>query len=66
MKTKTEVTTLKMTPQCRRLWEAAAASQRRSLANMFEVALLEFCERHGIAVKDVPDPQPLGEHTLAN
>jgi hypothetical protein len=49
-KTKTQVATIKLTPECRRAWEAAAASERRSLANMFEVALLEYCERHGVEV----------------
>jgi len=49
-KTKTEVATIKLTPECRRAWEAAARSERRSLANMFEVAILEYCERHGVAV----------------
>ena len=31
-KTKTEVATIKLTPECRRAWEAAATSERRSLA----------------------------------
>lgn len=56
-KTKTEVATIKLTPQCRRAWEAAATSERRSLANMFEVAILEYCERHGIEVPaDASEP----------
>ncbi|RTL26926.1 MAG: hypothetical protein EKK47_19895 [Burkholderiales bacterium] len=55
-KTKTEVATIKLTPECRRAWEAAASSERRSLANMFEVALLEYCERHGV---EVPAPAKL-------
>ena len=52
-KTKTEVATIKLTPECRRAWEAAATSERRSLANMFEVAIIEYCERHGV---EVPAP----------
>lgn len=59
-KTKTEVATIKLTPECRRAWEAAAASERRSLANMFEVALLEYCERHGVEV-----PAPVEAATTA-
>jgi hypothetical protein len=54
IKTKTEVATIKLTPQCRLAWEAAAASQTRSLANMFEVAILEYCKQNGIAVPEVP------------
>ena len=39
-KTKTEVASIKLTPECRRAWEAAATSERRSLeANRAEVAL---------------------------
>ncbi|QRF63415.1 hypothetical protein [Variovorax paradoxus] len=60
VKTKTEVATIKLTPNCRRAWEAAAASERRSLANMFEVALLEYCERHGVEV-----PAPVKAATTA-
>lgn len=49
-KTKTEVATIKLTPECRRAWEAAAAAERRSLANMFEVAILDYCRSRGIAL----------------
>ena len=48
-KTKTEVATIKLTPQCRLAWEAAAAAETRSLANLFEVAIFEYCRRHQIA-----------------
>lgn len=47
---KTEVATLKMTPEVRRAWEAAASSERRSLANVFEVAILEYVRLHRIDV----------------
>lgn len=47
---KTEVATIKLTPEVRRAWEAAAESERRSLANVFEVAILEYVKRHRIAV----------------
>lgn len=56
-KTKTEVATIKLTPECRRAWEAAATSERRSLANMFEVAILEYCQQHGIVAVS-PDAAP--------
>jgi hypothetical protein len=49
-KTKTEVATIKLTLQVRQAWEAAAAAERRSLANMFEVAILDYCEKHGVPV----------------
>jgi hypothetical protein len=50
-KLKTEVATIKMTPEVRHAWEAAASSERRSLANVFEVAILEYVRLHRI---DVP------------
>lgn len=49
-KTKTEVATIKLTPQCREAWQAAATAETRSLANMFEVAILDYCRRHNVAV----------------
>ena len=58
-KTKTEVATIKLTPQCRAAWETAAALETRSLANMFEVAILDYCRRHEIALPAVtPDAAP--------
>jgi hypothetical protein len=53
---KTEVATIKLTPEVRRAWEAAAESERRSLANVFEVAILEYVKRHRIAVPDGAPP----------
>ena len=50
IKTKTEVATIKLTRQCRAAWETAAAVETRSLANMFEVAILDYCKRHDIAL----------------
>ena len=47
---KTEVATIKLTPEVRRAWEAAAEFERRSLANVFEVAILEYVKLHHIAV----------------
>jgi hypothetical protein len=53
-KTKTEVATIKLSRHVRAAWEAAATSERRSLANMFEVAILAFCEQKGIVVPEPP------------
>lgn len=50
VRTKTEVATIKLTPQCRAAWEAAAAAETRSLANMFEVAILDYCRCHDVQV----------------
>lgn len=62
VKTKTEVATIKLTPQCRAAWETAAALETRSLANMFEVAILDYCRRHEIAL---PAPVPVPDVPLS-
>lgn len=40
----------RVTPGFKKLLEAAAAQERRSLTNMLEVALVDYCERKGILV----------------
>lgn len=52
-KLKTAAATVKLTPQVRAAWEAAAARERRSLSNFLEIVILDWCERHGVPV---PDP----------
>jgi hypothetical protein len=47
-KRKTEMTTLKMTPEIRGLWAAAAAAEQRTLSNMFEVMVTRYCTDHGV------------------
>lgn len=44
-KRKTEVTTLKMTPEVRNLWERCAEAESRSLTNMFEVMVREHARK---------------------
>lgn len=56
-RTKTEVATIKLTPACRRAWEAAASRERRSLANMFEVAIFQYFEANQIDVSEAATPQ---------
>ena len=46
-RSKTEVATIKLTVKVKRAWEAGAEFERRSLANLFEVAILEYVKlRH--------------------
>ena len=47
-KRKTEVTTLKMTPEVRDLWERCAAAEVRSLTNMFEMMVRAYAQKAGI------------------
>lgn len=58
LKTKTQVATIKLTPQCRMAWEAMAAAETRSLANMFEVAILDYCRRHEVVVPSATEDAP--------
>ena len=59
-KVKTSVTTLKMTPEVRDLWEQCAATERRTLTNMFEVMWHDYAKRNGIepatAAANAPSP----------
>lgn len=47
-KTKTSVTTLRMPPDVRELWERCAAEEHRSLTTMFEVMVRDYAKRAGI------------------
>lgn len=50
-KRKTEITTLKMTPEVRALWERCAELERRSLTNMFEVMVRAYAKQVGVSVE---------------
>lgn len=54
VRTKTEVATIKLSREVRAAWEAAATAERRSLANVFEVAILAYCKQLGIELPAVP------------
>jgi hypothetical protein len=44
----TEAASIKLAPEVRRAW--VGASERRSLASVFEVAILKYVKRHHMAV----------------
>jgi hypothetical protein len=46
---KTAVLTVRLQPGVKAALQAAADAERRSLANMLEIAVLEYCEKRGIA-----------------
>ena len=58
-KSKTEATSLKMTPEVRDLWERCAAAEHRTLTNMFEVMVRE----HAKKLKLKPTPAPAVQST---
>lgn len=45
---KTVGLSFRVTPRMKRLLEAAAANERRSLTNTLEVLVEHYCRRHGI------------------
>lgn len=43
----------RVTPAMKRKLEAAAAQERRSLTNMFEILVDDYCRTHGICEDEV-------------
>ncbi len=52
--TKTATLTLRIPPEVKDLLGAAAQADRRSLANMLEVIVLDYCKRQGILPVNTP------------
>lgn len=50
---KTVGLSFRVTPTMKRKLEAAAAQERRSLTNMFEVLVDDYCRTHGIGEDEV-------------
>lgn len=50
---KTVGLSFRVTPAMKRKLEAAAAQERRSLTNMFEVLVDDYCRIHGIGGEEV-------------
>jgi len=57
-KTKTAILSIRIAPSVRAALETAAKAERRSLANMAEVLILEGCDRRGIAESSLPSNPP--------
>jgi predicted transcriptional regulator len=51
---KTSVTTVKMTPEVRSLWERCAEAEHRSLTNLLEVAVRDYAKKLGIEPVSAP------------
>lgn len=51
LRTKTAILSIRITPVVRRSLEEAAKAERRSLANMTEVLILEGCGRRGVPAR---------------
>lgn len=58
---KTEVVNLRMSPSVKELLRLAAAHERRTLSNMLEVLIEDFCEAKGLNGKATSEKsKPLG------
>ena len=49
--TKTDAISVRVPPDVKAALVAAADQERRSLATMVEVMVLEYCKAHGVALK---------------
>jgi hypothetical protein len=43
---KTAVLTVRLSPEVKAALRSSAAAERRSLTNMLEIVILDYCERH--------------------
>lgn len=54
---KTEVVNLRMAPRVKKLLRVAAAHERRTLSNMLEVLIEDFCQVKGLDAPTVASPK---------
>lgn len=50
--TKSTTLTVRIQPAVKEALRAMAEQERRSLANMIEVMIRDYCERNGVAIKN--------------
>ena len=60
---KTATLTLRIEPSVKEVLRAAAQEEHRSIANMVEVMILDYCQRHSLPVKGATksESQPGGQ-----
>lgn len=56
--TKTSTLTFRVEPKLKESLRAAAARERRSLSNMVEVMILDYCDRIGVSVTSQAAAKP--------
>jgi hypothetical protein len=62
--TKTATLTFRIDPGLKEALRAAAQQEHRSIANMVEVLIRDYCEQHGIAVASPEDIEnKSGDHS---
>ncbi len=52
---KTATLTFRIEPKLKKGLQAAAARQHRSIANMVEMLIRDYCERNGISISELDD-----------
>jgi hypothetical protein len=57
LKAKTAILSFRVEPRVRTALERAAEAERRSLANMAEILILEGCERRGLPTATPASPK---------
>lgn len=60
---KTATLTLRIEPALKEALRNAAHQEHRSIANMVEVMILDYCDRHGHAVPNVAETKSRGERS---
>ena len=60
---KTTTLTLRIEPALKEALRNAAHREHRSIANMVEVMILDYCDRHGHAVPNVAETKSRGERS---
>ena len=58
--TKTATLTFRIDPGLKEALRTAAQKEHRSIANMVEVLIRDYCEKHGIAISDAGKGRPGG------
>ena len=64
--TKTETITVRIEPAVKAGLKAVAALERRSLANMIEVMIRDYCGRSAVPIDDSADPSAIRTKSAVN
>lgn len=59
---KTATLTIRIDPDLKEALRAAAQHEHRSIANMVEVLIREYCEQHDIEIENPGETDTRGEH----
>lgn len=60
---KTATLTLRIEPSVKEVLRNAAQEEHRSIANMVEVMILDYCEQHGLPTKVIAESKERGERS---